>query len=151
MSRNSEWQTRLANQDARRRDGLPTLSTSDSSESLLSVVEEPIMWLDRTFGGEASASRFANDAMNSRQAIPALCPGAVDLLNPWQNLCFSARAKKHPTTSLPPPHSLRRTGHSVDCGGCQFCTCCAKHGHLFISDVRNDDPGFSTAITGLQN
>ena len=52
----------LANQHTQM--GHTTLLTSNSSESLLSVIKEQISWLDRTICGEPCATCFLNDAVN---------------------------------------------------------------------------------------
>ena len=88
-SLNSEWRTPVAYQHGHSQMRLATLSTTDSSESLLSIAEEQITWLDMRIFSESSVSCFVNDATTSWQAVAAYCSycsKAIDLLNQWQKL-----------------------------------------------------------------
>ena len=65
MSSNPEWQRWLAIQHAQIRH--TTLPTSYSTQSLLSVIKEQIMWLDRTICSEATASCLLNYVMTNKR------------------------------------------------------------------------------------
>ena len=129
-SLNSEWRTPVAYQHGHSQMRLATLSTTDSSESLLSIAEEQITWLDMRIFSESSVSCFVNDATTSWQAVAAYCSKATDLLNQWQKLtvfettqrtalclwqssktpkCLALKFFKHLSAASP------LVGNSVDC------------------------------------
>ena len=99
MSLKFEWQTRLANQDAQRRHTFrPHFRFNQNN--LLSVINEQITCIHRTFCEKPKAYVSFLQWCKEQPTIATLCSKAVEILNWWQHLPDFAKAPAFLVKSL---------------------------------------------------